>query len=96
MKIRFWFIPALLLVLILSACKPPQGTETPSMPETVAPYPQPEDPAPYPVQEDFVRPTDSSEPYPAPDFTLATMTDEEITFSDHIGKVLVVQFWKPG
>ena len=35
-------------------------------------------------------------PYPAPDFTLKSFIDEEITFSNHVGKVILVNFWKPG
>jgi tetratricopeptide (TPR) repeat protein len=36
------------------------------------------------------------EPYPAPDFTLMTLKDEEMKLSDHLGKVILVNFWKPG
>jgi hypothetical protein len=36
------------------------------------------------------------EPYPAPDFTLVTLKDEEMKLSDHLGKVILVNFWKPG
>jgi len=35
-------------------------------------------------------------PFPAPDFTLASLGGGEVTFSDHIGKVILVNFWKPG
>ena len=35
-------------------------------------------------------------PFSAQDFTLTSWTGEEVTFSDHIGKVILVNFWKPG
>jgi tetratricopeptide (TPR) repeat protein len=36
------------------------------------------------------------EPYEAPGFTLASLTGGEVSFSDHIGKLILVNFWKPG
>ena len=36
------------------------------------------------------------EPIQAPDFSLASIEGETIHFSDHVGKVIVVNFWKPG
>jgi tetratricopeptide (TPR) repeat protein len=36
------------------------------------------------------------DPYPAPEFTLTSMTGDEVSLSDHIGKIILVNFWKPG
>ena len=36
------------------------------------------------------------EPFAAPDFTLTSLTGQEVTLSQHIGKVILANFWKPG
>ena len=36
------------------------------------------------------------EPFEAPDFTLASLTGEQVSLSSHIGKVILANFWKPG
>ena len=63
------FVVLLFTSLLLVACNPPTTTPATDPTEPVVepePSPLPEEPTAYPPPEDFVRPTDSSEPYPPP------------------------------